>query len=85
MQKGICRKSAEIMLYEYIFLVDFLFIPLEVKAEENLNAKSLKNFVSASKLPYGVRTSMSDYREQEKLINIPLYAISSLWAVCDRR
>lgn len=60
-------------------------IPLEVKAKENLNAKSLKNFVAANGLPYGVRTSMSDYREQEKLVNLPLYAITALWSVCDRR
>ncbi len=57
-------------------------IPLEVKAEENLNAKSLKNFVAANHLPFGVRTSMSDFRRQEKLINLPLYAISTLWEVC---
>ncbi len=57
-------------------------IPLEVKAEENLNAKSLKNFVAANHLPFGVRTSMSDFRRQEKLINLPLYAISALWETC---
>ena len=34
-------------------------------------------------LPFGVRTSMSDYRRQEKLINLPLYALSQLWEVCD--
>lgn len=60
-------------------------IPLEVKAEENLNAKSLKSFVSKYQLPFGVRTSMSDYRSQEKLVNLPLYAISELWHVCDNR
>ena len=27
---------------------------------------------------------MSDYREQEKLVNLPLYAISLLWEVCDK-
>lgn len=58
-------------------------IPLEVKAEENLNAKSLKSFVNANQLAYGVRTSMSDFRDQEKLINLPLYAISQLWEVCE--
>lgn len=57
-------------------------VPLEVKAEENLNAKSLKSFVNTYRLAYGVRTSMSDYREQEKLVNLPLYAISLLWDVC---
>ena len=58
-------------------------IPLEVKAEENLQAKSLKYFVSNNELPFGVRTSMSDYRKQDKLINLPLYALSQLWEVCD--
>ncbi len=57
---------------------------MEVKAEENLNAKSLKYFVEASHLDFGVRTSMSDYRVQEKLINLPLYALSCLWDVCDK-
>ncbi len=69
--------------------IDFVFqhngriIPLEVKAEENLNAKSLKAFISKYQLPSGVRTSMSDYREQEHLLNLPLYAISELFEVYD--
>ena len=46
-------------------------------------AKSLKHFVAGNELPFGVRTSMSDYRRQEKLINLPLYALSQLWEVCD--
>ena len=54
-----------------------------VKAEENLMAKSLKFFVANNGLPVGVRTSMSDFRKQEKLINLPLYAISQLWEVCN--
>ena len=58
-------------------------IPLEVKAEENLRAKSLKSFVATYQLPFGIRTSMSDYRVQEHLINLPLYAISQLWSICD--
>lgn len=58
-------------------------IPLEVKAEENLQAKSLKYFVANNGLPFGVRTSMSDFRKQDRLLNLPLYALSQLWAVCD--
>ena len=58
-------------------------IPLEVKAEENLMAKSLKFFVANNGLSFGVRTSMSDFRKQEKLLNLPLYAISRLREVCD--
>ena len=40
-------------------------IPMEVKAEENLKAKSLKAFCEKHKPQYAIRTSMSDYREQE--------------------
>ena len=73
------------MFNSYIFSADFLFSGelYPIKAEENLNAKSLKYFVERSGLPFGVRIPMSDYRTQEKLINLPLYAVSCLWAVCD--
>lgn len=61
--------------------IDFLLqgrssiLPLEVKAEENLRAKSLKSFCEKYHPAYAVRTSMSDYREQEWMTNIPLYNI----------
>jgi hypothetical protein len=61
--------------------IDFIFqnrsevIPLEVKAAENLQAKSLKNYCLKYNPKYAVRTSMSDYRKEEWLTNIPLYAI----------
>lgn len=50
-------------------------IPVEVKAEVNLRAKSLKTFVEKYKPDKAVRTSMSDYKEEDWLVNIPLYAI----------
>ena len=50
-------------------------IPLEVKAKENLQAKSLKAFCEKYPACMGVRTSMSDYREQEWMVNVPLYQI----------
>ncbi len=53
-------------------------IPIEVKAEENLKAKSLKSYCDKYHPRLAVRTSMSDYREQDTLTNIPLYAISTL-------
>ncbi len=64
--------------------IDFLLqgrssiIPLEVKAEENLRAKSLKAFCEKYKPEYAVRTSMSDYRKQEWMTNIPLYNIDRI-------
>ncbi len=63
---------------DFVIQLNGQVLPIEVKAEENLNAKSLKSFVSKFNLPYGIRTSMADYREQEKLINLPLYAISQI-------
>ena len=48
-------------------------VPIEVKAEENLQAKSLKVAIAAHPGMYGLRFSMSDYRQQEDIINVPLY------------
>lgn len=48
--------------------------PIEVKAEENLKAKSLKSFCDKYDLK-GIRTSMSDFREQDWMVNVPLYEI----------
>ncbi|WP_302407493.1 ATP-binding protein [Leyella stercorea] len=53
-------------------------IPIEVKAEENLRAKSLRQFVTDNTGLHGVRFSMSDYREQDWLTNVPLWAVR--WA-----
>lgn len=53
-------------------------IPIEVKAEENLRAKSLRLFVTDNSGLHGVRFSMSDYREQDWLTNVPLWAVR--WA-----
>lgn len=64
--------------------IDFVFqrgsdvVPLEVKAAENLQAKSLKNYCLKYKPRLAVRTSLSDYRQEERLINVPLYAIPVL-------
>lgn len=64
--------------------IDFLVqiksnvIPIEVKAEENLRSKSLKAYVDKFKPAYAVRVSMSDYREQDWLINIPLWSVTSI-------
>lgn len=64
--------------------IDFLVqkgmdvIPIEVKAEENLRAKSLKVFCNKYQPNIAIRTSMSNYREQEWMTNIPLWVISRI-------
>lgn len=47
--------------------------PVEVKAEENLRSKSLKTTLSGNPQMCGLRFSMSDFREEERLVNVPLY------------
>ena len=53
-------------------------IPIEVKAEENLKAKSLKVYVEQFQPECAFRFSMADYREQDWLVNVPLYGVSIL-------
>ncbi|EPZ99374.1 ATP-binding protein [Glaesserella parasuis] len=53
-------------------------IPIEVKAEENLKAKSLKVYVEQFQPEHAFRFSMADYREQDWLVNVPLYGILPL-------
>ena len=48
-------------------------IPAEVKAEENLNAKSLKIILGTYPDVSWIRLSMSGYREEESFVNVPLY------------
>ncbi len=61
--------------------IDFLLqsgdhiIPVEVKAEENLQAKSLRSFVERNPGLKGIRLSMSPYRDQDWLTNYPLYSM----------
>ncbi len=75
--------SAEKSKAEIDFLVQYSgkAIPIEVKAEENLQAKSLKSFCQKYTPSLAVRTSMSDFRAEDWLTNLPLYAISEITAL----
>ncbi len=48
-------------------------VPIEVKSEENLKSKSLSAFLEQNANAHGIRFSMSPYREQERMTNVPLY------------
>lgn len=69
------RSSAEV---DFILQYKGTVIPLEVKAEENLHAKSLKVYAEKFKPSISIRTSMSDYRKEDWLVNLPLYNINSI-------
>jgi hypothetical protein len=68
--------SAEKATAEIDFLVQYQnkIIPVEVKAAENLKAKSLKTYHQKFNPEISIRTSLSDYREEDWLVNLPLYA-----------
>ncbi len=65
---------------EVDFVVDTgeLIIPVEVKAEVNLRAKSLKTYHDKFSPEVSVRTSMADYKKEDWLVNLPLYAIDQI-------
>ena len=63
---------------DYIIQLGKNNIPIEVKSNENLQAKSLKSFVQKYDTKINVRTSMTNYRKEDWLINIPLYMIGNI-------
>ena len=69
------RATAEV---DFVIQYESLAIPIEVKAEENLQSKSLKIYTEKFNPEVALRISMSDFREQDWLTNIPLYGISEL-------
>ncbi len=59
-------------------------VPVEVKAEVNLKAKSLKTYYEKYQPEISIRTSMADYRPEEWLMNLPLYAIEEICSCISR-
>ena len=71
---------------EVDFVVDngLQAVPVEVKAEVNLKAKSLKTYYEKYSPEISVRTSMADYKEESWLVNLPLYAVEEIEACVSR-
>ncbi|MBT1165816.1 ATP-binding protein [Bifidobacterium simiarum] len=67
------RGTAEV---DFVVQYDSRPAPLEVKAEENVHAKSLRMLCNDTGL-HGYRTSMRGYREQDWLTNVPLWAVGT--------
>ena len=67
---------------EIDFVVDTgeQIVPIEVKAETNLRAKSLKTYRERFEPELSVRASMADYKKEDWLLNLPLYAIENIAA-----
>lgn len=71
------RGSCEI---DFVIDTGGKIVPVEVKAEVNLRAKSLKSYQEKFSPEISVRTSMADYKKEEWLVNLPLYAIDQITA-----
>lgn len=54
-------------------------IPIEVKSGENLRAKSFKHFCSKYKPEVAIRTSLTDFKKESWMINVPLYIIGDFF------
>ena len=63
---------------DFVVQLSGKIIPIEAKATVNLNAKSLKVYREMFEPEVSIRTSMTDYKEQDALINLPLYAIEEI-------
>jgi len=66
------RSTSEV---DFVVQANGRIIPIEVKSGENLKAKSFKLFCQKYKSETAVRTSLSDYREESWMTNVPLWAI----------
>jgi predicted AAA+ superfamily ATPase len=63
---------------DFVLQKDQSIIPIEVKAEENLKAKSLKIFEDKYQTQNATRLSMSLHRKENWLENIPLYGVMGI-------
>lgn len=77
---NICTYLTSSSTIEIEFLVDNgkSITPIEVKAETNLKAKSLKMFKEKYHPNKSIRTSLSTFKDKGDLIDIPLYLIENI-------
>ncbi|TCP93257.1 hypothetical protein EDC44_12212 [Cricetibacter osteomyelitidis] len=68
------RGTAEV---DFVLQYQQDIVPIEVKAEENLKAKSLRSYYDQYQPKQAIRTSMADFRQEEWLTNVPLYGVGS--------
>lgn len=77
---------------DFLFHYNMEIVPVEVKAELNLQAKSLKSYCRKFTPALAIRTSMHEYFRQEiavgegkttTLIDLPLYSLCTLKTECD--
>lgn len=77
LEKRVYYHSKEHSELELDFVIqNYNVYPIEVKAEENLKSKSLRTIYSENNQLKPVRFSMADYKEQDWMVNVPLYLVA---------
>lgn len=80
---GYYAKENSTMEIDFVVQSGARLYPIEVKAEENVKSKSLRQFITidnADKDLHGIRFSMMGFRDQDWMSNIPLFAIEPFLA-----
>ena len=63
---------------DFVISIDGNVVPVEVKAETNLKAKSLKSAHEKFGFERAYRFSMNDFKQEDWITNFPLYSIECL-------
>lgn len=69
------RSTAEV---DFVIQHQGTIVPIEVKAELNIRAKSFKSFCEKYAPPTAFRSSLKTFQEETWMTNLPLYAIGLL-------
>lgn len=80
---GYYSKDNSTLEIDFIVQAGSRLLPVEVKAEENVKSKSLRQFVTVDnrdRQMTGIRFSMKGFRHQDWMENVPLFAVHSFIA-----
>lgn len=75
---GYYSKTNSSMEIDFVVQGEKGILPIEVKAEQNVKSKSLRQFITVDNADtdmHGYRISMLGYEHQDWMTNVPLYAV----------
>jgi predicted AAA+ superfamily ATPase len=86
LQQLLAQKKGEVYYFspqnarveiDFIIQAGENIVPIEAKASENLHSKSLRTYCEKFQPEIAIRTSLSNYRQESWMVNVPLYAIET--------
>jgi hypothetical protein len=86
LQQLLAQKKVEVYYFspqnarveiDFIIQAGENIVPIEAKASENLHSKSLRTYCEKFQPEIAIRTSLSNYRQESWMVNVPLYAIET--------